>query len=134
MELANGGTARITEARGFGYGRPSSYISGFYGTKGSYEFSNVQHILQQKVFGTGKEYLERKHKYKEYFLILDGIKSFSKTDTDDTMRYGNTFKNESFNTSRGSIRSDKRGLRISAIFDARKAKNGNSIFSAFFCI
>ena len=58
MELANGGTARITEARGFGYGRPSSYISGFYGTKGSYEFSNAQHLLYEKGFGTGKETIE----------------------------------------------------------------------------
>ena len=48
MELANGGTARVTEARGFGYGRPSSYISGLYGTKGSYEFSNAQHLLSEK--------------------------------------------------------------------------------------
>ncbi len=55
MELANGGTARITEARGFGYGRPSSYISGFYGTEGSYEFSNAQHIRHEKLFGLGKE-------------------------------------------------------------------------------
>ncbi len=55
MELANGGTARITEARGFGYGKPSSYISGFYGTKGSYEFSNAQHLMYEKIFGLGKE-------------------------------------------------------------------------------
>lgn len=48
MELANGGTARVTEARGFGYGRPSSYISSLYGTKGSYEFSNAQHLLYEK--------------------------------------------------------------------------------------
>lgn len=48
MELANGGTARVTEARGFGYGRPSSYISGLYGTKGSYEFSNAQHLFSEK--------------------------------------------------------------------------------------
>ncbi len=45
MELANGGTARVTEARGFGYGKPSSYISSLYGTRGSYEFSNAQHLL-----------------------------------------------------------------------------------------
>lgn len=48
MQLANGGTARVIEARGFGYGRPSSYISGLYGTKGSYEFSNAQHLLIEK--------------------------------------------------------------------------------------
>ncbi len=45
MELANGGTARVTEARRFGWMKPSSYISALYGTKGGYEFSNAQHIL-----------------------------------------------------------------------------------------
>ena len=48
MELANGGTARVTEARGFGWCKPSSYISALYGTKGGYEFSNAQHILVEK--------------------------------------------------------------------------------------
>ncbi len=55
MQLANGGVARVTEARGFGYGRPSSYISGFYGTKGSYEFSNAQHLLSEKDLESEKE-------------------------------------------------------------------------------
>lgn len=55
MKLANGGTARITEARGFGYKSPSSYISGFYGTKGSYEFSNAQHLYYEKYVEAGKE-------------------------------------------------------------------------------
>lgn len=48
MELANGGTARVTEARGFGWKSPSSYISALYGTKGGYEFSNAQHVLVEK--------------------------------------------------------------------------------------
>lgn len=48
MELACGGVARITEARGYGVAKPSSYISGFYGTKAGYEFSNAQHILVEK--------------------------------------------------------------------------------------
>ena len=57
MELANGGTARVTEARGFGWCKPSSYISALYGTKGGYEFSNAQHILVEKDMdcGLGKE-------------------------------------------------------------------------------
>ena len=59
MELANGGTARITEARGFGYIKPSSYISALYGTKGSYEFSNAQHLLyERKVDDEGAERIE----------------------------------------------------------------------------
>lgn len=48
MRLANGGIARITEARGYGWAKPSSYISGFYGTKAGYEFSNAQHIFAVK--------------------------------------------------------------------------------------
>ncbi len=55
MELANGGTARVTEARGFGYGKPSSYISSLYGTKGSYEFNNAQHLLYEKDFESETE-------------------------------------------------------------------------------
>ena len=45
MKLANGGTIRVNECRRIGYKAPSSYISGFYGTKGSYQFSNAQHIV-----------------------------------------------------------------------------------------
>ena len=45
MKLENGGTIRINECRRIGYKAPSSYISGFYGTKGSYQFSNAQHLV-----------------------------------------------------------------------------------------
>ncbi len=55
MELANGGTARVTEARGFSYGSPSSYISNMYGTKGSYEFSNAQHLFFEREDNTEKD-------------------------------------------------------------------------------
>lgn len=55
MELANGGSARVTEARGFGYGKPSSYISALYGTDGSYEFSNAQHLMYEKDKSSVKE-------------------------------------------------------------------------------
>lgn len=48
MELANGGTARVTEARRIGWKSPSSYISALYGTLGGYEFSNAQHILVER--------------------------------------------------------------------------------------
>lgn len=57
MQLSNGGLARVSEARGFGYGKPSSYISGLYGTKGSYEFSNAQHLLIEKELASEKEKL-----------------------------------------------------------------------------
>jgi predicted dehydrogenase len=55
LELANGGTARVTEARGFGWGKPSSFISNFYGTKGGYEFSNAQHLLVETDFYQRKD-------------------------------------------------------------------------------
>ena len=55
MELANGGTARVTEARTFGWCKPSSYISALYGTQGGYEFSNAQHILVQSAWENDKE-------------------------------------------------------------------------------
>ena len=58
MELANGGTARVTEARTFGWMKPSSYISALYGTSGSYEFSNAQHILVKKDWTSEKERVE----------------------------------------------------------------------------
>ena len=59
MELANGGVARVTEARTFGWMKPSSYISALYGTEGGYEFSNAQHILVQKAWsGEEKEKVE----------------------------------------------------------------------------
>ena len=45
MRLANGGIARVAECRRIGYKAPSSFISGFYGTKGSYQFNNAQHLL-----------------------------------------------------------------------------------------
>jgi len=55
MKLANGGTARITEARGFGFKNPSSFVSAMYGTEGSYEFSNAQHLLYERYTEDGKE-------------------------------------------------------------------------------
>jgi len=55
MELANGGTARVTEARTFGWLKPSSYISAVYGTNGGYEFSNAQHILVERDLESEKE-------------------------------------------------------------------------------
>ena len=45
MRLSKGGLARVAECRSIGYKSPSSYISGFYGTKGAYQFSNAQHLV-----------------------------------------------------------------------------------------
>lgn len=58
MELANGGTARVTEARRFGWNKPSSYISGLYGTKGGYEFSNAQHLLVESDWRGDEEHVK----------------------------------------------------------------------------
>ena len=44
MTLENGGVIRINECRRIGYKAPSSFISAFYGTKASYQFSNAQHV------------------------------------------------------------------------------------------
>lgn len=55
MLLENGGTARVTEARTFGWMKPSSYISALYGTNGGYEFSNAQHILVERDLKSEKE-------------------------------------------------------------------------------
>ena len=55
MELANGGVARVSEARTFAWVKPSSYISAMYGTEGSYECSNAQHIFVKKVFFDGED-------------------------------------------------------------------------------
>ena len=45
MKLANGGTARINECRRIAWKAPTSTISGFYGTRGGYQFSNAQHVF-----------------------------------------------------------------------------------------
>jgi predicted dehydrogenase/GNAT superfamily N-acetyltransferase len=51
MTLENGGVIRINECRRIGYKAPSSYISAFYGTKASYQFSNAQHVYTQLTEG-----------------------------------------------------------------------------------
>lgn len=45
MQLSNGGVARVSECRRIGYKAPSSFVSGFYGTKASYQFNNAQHLV-----------------------------------------------------------------------------------------
>lgn len=45
MQLSNGGIARVAECRRIGYKAPSSFVSGFYGTKASYQFNNAQHLV-----------------------------------------------------------------------------------------
>lgn len=45
MQLSNGGIARVSECRRIGYKVPSSFVSGFYGTQGSYQFNNAQHLV-----------------------------------------------------------------------------------------
>ena len=45
MHLSNGGFARVAECRRIGYKAPSSFVSGFYGTKAAYQFNNAQHLV-----------------------------------------------------------------------------------------
>ncbi len=47
MRLSGGGVGRINEFRRIGTKRPSSYITGFYGTEGAYECTSRLHLLQQ---------------------------------------------------------------------------------------
>lgn len=54
MMLSNGGVARVSECRRIGYKAPSSSIATFYGTQGSYQFSNAQH-LQTRLTPKGVE-------------------------------------------------------------------------------
>ena len=54
MRLSNGGVARVSECRRIGFKAPSSSIQSFYGTEGSYQFSNAQHIFS-KLTPTGVE-------------------------------------------------------------------------------
>jgi hypothetical protein len=50
LRMSNGGIARINEFRRIGNTRPTSYISGLYGEKGTYEGSGVQHIFSRNVY------------------------------------------------------------------------------------
>ena len=43
--LSNGGAARISENRRVAFGGPNTYISQFYGSEGSYEFSMLHHYF-----------------------------------------------------------------------------------------
>lgn len=56
LQMSKGGVARINEFRRIGTTRPSSYISGLYGDKGSYEGSGVQHLFTRNVRGEEHEY------------------------------------------------------------------------------
>lgn len=48
MQLSNGGTIRILEGRRMAYRAPSSCVSAFYGTEGTYQFSNAQHLVTNR--------------------------------------------------------------------------------------
>ena len=56
LRMKKGGVARINEFRRIGTTRPSSYISGLYGDRGSYEGSGMQHIFTRSVSGDDPEY------------------------------------------------------------------------------
>ena len=90
MELANGGCARVTEARSFGWCKPSSYISSLYGTKGGYEFSNAQHILVEKDYTVGKDEKERVHltDVSDYVNTSGMIENYDKADFKEQVANG----------------------------------------------
>lgn len=72
MQLSNGGIARVSECRRIGYRAPSSFISGFYGTKGTYQFNNAQHLVTRVVEGNHAE-----NKYGEKYIERVNIKDVS---------------------------------------------------------
>jgi len=47
LKLSNGGVARISENRNLCWRAPETYISQFYGTEGSYEYSVANHYLSK---------------------------------------------------------------------------------------
>lgn len=52
FRMSGGGVARINEFRRVGAGKPSSFITGIYGTKGCYQCSGMHHVFQHgPVFG-----------------------------------------------------------------------------------
>lgn len=57
FRMAGGGIVRINEFRRVGINKPSSYITCFYGDKGSYECSVTNHSFQRGVAG-GEPYIE----------------------------------------------------------------------------
>lgn len=59
VRFENGGLGRMNEFRRIGTTRPSSYITGIYGTKGAYEYSGNQHLYSRgRVFGQEPESLD----------------------------------------------------------------------------
>ena len=56
LKMSKGGIARINEFRRVGNTRPTSYISGLYGDKGTYEGSGVQHLFNRNDFYNNKEF------------------------------------------------------------------------------
>lgn len=49
-QLSNGASARVSEYRRIGVYKPSSFISGVYGTRGAYECSLDRHMYQRKLY------------------------------------------------------------------------------------
>lgn len=54
--MSKGGFARINEFRRIGNAKPTSYVTGLYGTKGIYEHSGMQHIFAQNPEGHWSSY------------------------------------------------------------------------------
>lgn len=76
LRFKNGAVGRLNEFRRIGTVRPSSYITGIYGTKKSYEYSGNQHLLSQGgVFGVERD----------SFDISDEINTYTYTKNKTTM-------------------------------------------------
>ncbi len=105
MQLSNGGVARVCECRRIGYKAPSSFISGFYGTEGSYQFNNAQHLVTRltkagvdltevstdvnpSIMEENRASADFKHRVANHSWQWDG---FSPIQAEDTARLPDTF-------------------------------------------
>lgn len=79
VRFESGALGRINEFRRVGTIRPSSYITGIYGTKGSYEYSGNQHLYSQGgVFGQKPA----------SFNVSDEINTYTFVENKDNLKNG----------------------------------------------
>ena len=80
LRMSRGGIARINEFRRCGTVRPTSYITGIYGDKGSYEGSGNQHLFARNDFYNNQEFTSE--------TVSDEINTFNFLADKDTMKDG----------------------------------------------
>lgn len=72
IRFESGALGRMNEFRRIGTTRPSSYITGIYGTHGSYEYSGNQHIFSKgRVFGQEPQSFDVSDEVNTYTFVED---------------------------------------------------------------